>query len=97
LAAEPVWTIWRKEKLLALIFVENTLIYPLEFMFSGGTRRRTAVEWYSRITSTKSPSFCMTTFNASHTNLTVVLPQSYDRRYYVSRRTLAPPPLWLRS
>jgi hypothetical protein len=93
LATELVWTIWRKDKVLALIFVEHTLIYPLEFMYSGGTRRRTAIAWYSRITSTKSLSFCMTTFNASHTNLTVVLPQSYDRRYYVSRRILAPPPL----
>jgi hypothetical protein len=34
--------------------------------------------WYSRITSTKSLSFCMTTFNASLTNLTILLPQSRD-------------------
>jgi hypothetical protein len=40
----------------------------------------------------KVPSFCMTTFSASLTNLTVLLPQS---RYYASRRILAPPPLWL--
>jgi len=33
--------------------------------------------WYSAITSVKSPSFCMTTFSASITNLTVLLPLSH--------------------
>ena len=37
---------------------------------------------YSRITSKKSPSFCITTFSASLTNLTVLLPQSHDYNYY---------------
>ena len=46
---------------------------------------------YSRITSIKSPSFCMTTFSASLTNLTALLPQSHDCTCYVSRRILAPP------
>jgi hypothetical protein len=32
---------------------------------------------YSGITSTKSLSFCMTTFNASPINLTFLLPQSH--------------------
>jgi hypothetical protein len=50
---------------------------------------------YSRIKSTKSPSFCMTTFSASLTNLTVLLPQSHNYSCYVSRPILAPPPLWL--
>jgi hypothetical protein len=36
-------------------------------------------------------SFCMTTFSASLTNLTVLLPQSHDLSYYVSRRILARP------
>jgi len=46
---------------------------------------------YSRIISTKSPSICMTTFSTSLTYLTVLLPQSHDCSYYVSRRILAPP------
>jgi hypothetical protein len=44
-------------------------------------------------TSSKSPSFPMTTFRASLTKLKVLLPHSRDCSYYVSRRTLAPPPL----
>ena len=52
---------------------------------------------YNRITSTKSPSAFMTTFSASLTNLTALLPQSHDRSCYVSRRMPAPPPLWLRK
>jgi len=42
------------------------------------------------MTSTLSPSFCMTTFSASPTNLTL---QSHDCSCYVSRPILAPPPL----
>jgi hypothetical protein len=38
------------------------------------------------------PTFCMTTFCAILTNLTVLLPQSRDRSCYV---ILASPPLWL--
>jgi hypothetical protein len=57
-----------------------------------------AVLWrYSRITSTKSLSFCMTIFSASLTNLTDLLLQSRDCSCYVSRRILAPPPLWLQK
>ena len=37
----------------------------------------------------------MTTFSASLTNLTALLPQSRDRIYYVSTPILGPPPLWL--
>jgi hypothetical protein len=33
---------------------------------------------YSRITTTKFPSFCMTAFSASLTNLKVLLTQSRD-------------------
>jgi hypothetical protein len=39
----------------------------------------------------------MTTFRASFTSLTARLPQSRDLRWYVSRRTLAPRPLWLQK
>jgi hypothetical protein len=45
---------------------------------------------YSRITSTKSQSSCMSTYSSSLTNLTVLLPQSHDCSYYVSRKTLVP-------
>jgi hypothetical protein len=57
----------------------------------------TSVTNYSKITSTKSPSSCMTTFSVSLTNLTVLLPQSRDSSYYVSRRILAPAPLRLQK
>ena len=39
----------------------------------------------------------MTTFSASLTNLTALLPQSRDSSCYVSRPILAPPPLWLQK
>jgi hypothetical protein len=71
------------------------------FPFKTGDRRVHIVETlvpvyqttrcYSRITYTKSLSFCLTTFSASLTNLTVPLPQSRDCSCYVSRRILAPP------
>jgi len=37
----------------------------------------------------------VSTFSASLTNLSSLLPQSHDCTYYVSRSILAPPPLWL--
>jgi len=49
--------------------------------------------YYSRITSTKSPSFCITTFSANLAHLTIPLPQSHDCSCYVRRRILVPPPL----
>jgi hypothetical protein len=52
---------------------------------------------YSRITSIKTPSFCMTTFSASLTNHTALLPQSHDISFYVSRPVLAPPSLLLQK
>ena len=54
-------------------------------------------KWYSRITSAKALSFCMTTISASITNLTALLPHSRDCSRYLSRRILAPPPLWLQK
>jgi hypothetical protein len=53
--------------------------------------------YYSRITFTKSSSFCMTTFSASLTNLLPLLPQSRHTSCYVSRPILAPPPPWLQK
>jgi hypothetical protein len=57
-------------------------------------RMGTVCTWdVSRVTSTKSPPVCMTTFSASLTKLTVLLSQSRDNSCYVSRRILAPLPL----
>jgi len=42
-----------------------------------------------QVTPIRSPSFCMTTFSASLTNLMVLLPQSHDLSYYVGWRILA--------
>jgi len=39
----------------------------------------------------------MKTFSARLTNLTVLLPQSHDCSYYVSRRILTPPSLLLQK
>jgi hypothetical protein len=61
------------------------------------TRTVRVLFFYSRITSTEFPSFCMITFSASLTNLTVRLRQSHDYSCYVSRPILAPPPLWLQK
>jgi hypothetical protein len=51
----------------------------------------------SRITSTMTPSFYMTTYSASHINVTALLPQSRDWCRYMNRRILAFPPLWLQK
>ena len=64
------------------------------FLFPEGKR---VLLNHRRITSTKSPSYCMTIFSASLTNLTALLFQSRDCSYYVSRRILALPPLWLQK
>jgi hypothetical protein len=39
----------------------------------------------------------MTTFGASLTNFTVLLPQLRDCSYYLSIRILAPPTLWMQK
>ena len=52
---------------------------------------------YSRITSTKSRPFRVTTFCTSLTNSTSLLPQSYNCRYYGSRRLLETLLLWLQK
>jgi hypothetical protein len=48
------------------------------------TLRICRIPLYNRITSTKSPSPCMTTFRAKLTKLTILLPQSHDCTCYVS-------------
>jgi len=48
---------------------------------------------YSGTTSTNSPSFCLTDFSSSLTNLIVLLPQSRDCSCYLTRRILAPQPI----
>jgi len=70
----------------------------LNFHFTGITVCRLHTDThtyvaYSRVTSTKSSSFCIMTFSASLTNLTVLLLQAHDWSCYVSRPILAPPPL----
>ena len=50
---------------------------------------------YSKITSTESLSFCITTVSASVTNLTAPPTQSHDCSCYVSWPMLANPPPWL--
>jgi hypothetical protein len=52
-------------------------------------RYRVLLNMCSGITSTKSPSFGMTTFSTSLANLTVLLAQSHDCSCHVSRRILA--------
>jgi hypothetical protein len=44
---------------------------------------------YSRITSAKSPSFCMTTFSTNLTNLTVLLPPSLLQLLHKQMNTVA--------
>ena len=48
---------------------------------------------FNRVRSIKSLSFYMTSFSASLTNFTALLPQSSGSSCSVSRLTLAPPPL----
>jgi hypothetical protein len=55
------------------------------------------VTGYSRITSTKFPSFYMATFSASLTTLTFILLQWRDCSCYVSSRILASPQICLQK
>jgi hypothetical protein len=52
---------------------------------------------YSRVTSTKSLSFCMTTCSVTLTNPMGLLLQSHNCSYYLSICILAPPPLLLQE
>ena len=52
---------------------------------------------FSRIISTHSLSFSITTWSASLTNFRALLPQQYDCSCYVSRPILAPSQLWLKK
>jgi hypothetical protein len=66
------------------------------------TRRHTTViialriKWYNRNRYTKSPRFCMTTFSACLTNLTI-LRQSHGSSCCLRRWILTHPPLWLQK
>jgi hypothetical protein len=53
--------------------------------------------WYSRITSTRSSSFFMTTFSASFTNHEIPLPQWHDCSHNASRQILALTDIWLQK
>jgi hypothetical protein len=52
---------------------------------SAALQCRKNVRCYSRLTSTKSPSLCMTTSSASLSNLTALLPQPHDCKCNTSR------------
>jgi len=47
---------------------------------------------YSRVTSKSPPSFRVQNFSTRLANITVLLTQSFDCKYYVSRTLLAPQP-----
>ena len=74
-------------------FREIALYFGVIIVHTTAKKRAIAKEWYNRITFTKSPSLHITSFSASLTYLTTLLPQSHDCSCYVSRHTLAPPPL----
>jgi hypothetical protein len=58
---------------------------------------RVTLVLYSSTASSKSLSFCTTVFSLFLTNNTALVPQSHDCSCYVSRRILAPAPLWLQK
>jgi len=70
----------------------NSVIYH-KFHLSNNKKSAVLFSRCSNITSTMPPSFCVVSFSASLTNLTPLLPQSHNCSCYVSRRTLARPPL----
>jgi len=73
--------------------VVSALLVALPVFSCHSTTDMSWVLWrYRRITSTKFPSFCLTAFSASLSNLTALLPQSRDYSCYVSRLIVAPPP-----
>ena len=80
---------------------EVTFLFKTEFKTVGFVETLVRVyqtkRFYSRITSTKAPSFCVTTSSAILTHLTVFLPRSHDYSCYVSRPILAPPPLGMQK
>ena len=65
------------------------------FVHTRVLRNNNYVSIYIRIASTKSSSFSFITFSFLLINCRDLLPQSPDYSCYVSRRLLAPPPLWL--
>ena len=75
-------------------FSYGQLVYKFPVV-TKGTNRINAM--YSRITSTKSPSFYMTIYSAGLINVTGPLLQSRDCSLYMNRRMPASPPLWLQK
>jgi hypothetical protein len=70
----------------------------LVYKFSAVTESTNRINaMYSRITSTKSPSFYMTIYSASLINVTALLPQSRNCSRYMNRQILASPLLWLQK
>jgi hypothetical protein len=59
--------------------------------------RRICTCTYSRITSRKPLSYCVTSFGTSVTNLTSLLSQHDYCTCYINRRVLAPPQLCLKK
>jgi len=91
---------WNPRKLVRYLSSPSPLILLIFTIFSQAYTRISIHEFsedYSWITSTKSPSFCMTNFSASLTQVTVFLYQSRDCCCYLIRPILAPPPLWLQK
>jgi len=62
---------------------------PFSFLNLGSVKLEPLwlVAIYSEITSTKSPSFCMTTFIANLANFSVPVPQSHVCTFYASRQS----------
>jgi hypothetical protein len=104
------WRLTEKVQFLEKTLSQYNFVYhdtcrsPLDWTRFIAMRCRLLTAWvmvwplrYSRITSTKSLLFWRTTFSASLTNHTALLPQSRDSSYYVSRPILALLPLWLQK
>jgi len=94
----PLWTVRPVQSLSACTRVHFTL----PFMHIHGARVRwnclcVSTNVYSRITTIKFPSFCLTTFSASLTNVTVFLLEPHDCSCYLSRRILAPLQIWMQK
>jgi hypothetical protein len=76
---------------LSLVWVWDLVSHLLQ------EKRIITLYFYSRIATTKFPSFCVTDFRASLTNFTVLLTQSHDSSYYTRRWTVVLPPLKLQT
>jgi len=93
-----VWMDGRRERmnnqLIACNELRSYLFRQHQSHFLPSMRR---IWTYSRITSRKSLSFCVTSFSTSLTNPTTLLPKHDDCVCYVNRWILAPPQFWLQE